>query len=111
MLASDWLPWSKRHGGQSATTDRSLLRCHQAACTTCEAGYYCTGGGTNTSGRCSPGYYCPAASSSPTEVPCPAGTYQPLVGAEAEEQCAVCPTGEESRPAAAIPVEGPCLQL
>jgi hypothetical protein len=68
----------------------------------CEKGHFCTGGaaiarplidgpvsGGGEGGRlCTPGFYCLEGTTS--EVPCPAGTYEPRDGSY---ECQVCPQG------------------
>lgn len=58
----------------------------------CQEGYYCPEG--SVSGKehmCSQGHYCPEGSWE--EYPCPIGTYGPLHGAAAVEDCIPCDMG------------------
>lgn len=45
------------------------------------------------SGLCKPGFYCPEKSTSPEEVPCPAGRYGSTEGLADEKCTALCPLG------------------
>ena len=47
----------------------------------------------NCDGTCAKGYYCPAASTSSTFTPCPAGRYRDTTGATAESDCTLCTAG------------------
>ena len=62
----------------------------------CAPGYFCQLGSaspTPLDGACPPGYYCPEGVSSP--VGCPAGTYLPSLGNDAEADCLPCLAGFE----------------
>ena len=87
-----------------------------SACTACTEGYYCPSNTTadvaqqlcdpgvycpeGTARRpdfkydaCDAGYYCEAGSSVATQDPCPAGTYNPVVGLGQQSDCLPCPMG------------------
>jgi hypothetical protein len=74
-------------------------------CSTCPAGFFCTGGQAAPSGDCFPGYYCPAGTTKFDQYPCPAGTFNPSYGIVMEEQCIVCPQGHFCEKATADPEE------
>ena len=59
----------------------------------CEEGYYCLEGSDRLTGECHEGYYCPKNSKSPTEKPCPKGTYSNFRGLSNPDQCTACPPG------------------
>jgi len=68
-----------------------------SSCGACDAGYVCTGASSSprpltvSQGGyiCPLGHYCPEAS--PIEMPCPAGSYNALVGGESLAACLLCP--------------------
>ena len=62
-------------------------------CTTSAAGFYSVAASTAVNGICSPGFYCLEGSGSPTEYPCPAGTYRPDYQGTAVSDCGACPAG------------------
>jgi hypothetical protein len=64
----------------------------QTSCGTCQAGYYCTGGG-NAPVICPAGSYCPAGTSSANEYVCPIGTYSTNTGLTQVSQCDQCAAG------------------
>ena len=65
----------------------------------CSPGYFCRGGASqpdpfNSSfggGNCPMGFFCPQGARSP--MACPAGTFQPLEGAQNSSDCIACPAG------------------
>ena len=61
----------------------------------CPPGYHCPNSAMTTykGYHCSPGYYCPAGSTSPTQVPCPEGTYSDSHEIFDAAQCLICPGG------------------
>ncbi|CDW74382.1 cast multi-domain protein [Stylonychia lemnae] len=61
----------------------------------CPPKYYCPNSFmTNYKGyHCQPGYYCPAGSVSPTDHPCPEGTYSDSHEIFDQSQCLSCPRG------------------
>lgn len=63
------------------------------ACLTCTAGSYCTEGRSGPDGLCQPGFYCPVGSSSPREVPCPAGQRAVNPGTTSAAACTACLAG------------------
>lgn len=86
--------------------------CELAATATpqaCFAGTYCSGGKGEepdfTNNPCPRGYYCPAGTTAP--VGCPAGTYQPILGAKTAAECLVCPEGSWCAMNSTAPT-GPC---
>ena len=85
-------------------------------CTECPAGYYCRPDVDDTWANrrytvprsCSPGYYCPKNSTSPQEVPCPAGTYSSVYNATAETECVQCPAGKACTTVALLAPDADC---
>lgn len=68
----------------------------QGACKICPRGYYCytdplSAVGPATKVKCQAGTYCPEGSSA--EIPCPAGTFNNLVGRFDLTDCYACPPG------------------
>ena len=78
----------------------------------CDAGYWCRGGSTTKTptslsiaasgfasggGNCDPGYYCPAGTITPTENPCPLGTYNPNSNGKSLAACLPCDAGYACR--------------
>lgn len=61
----------------------------------CPPKFYCPNEGmTNYLGYpCAPGYYCPAGTTTQTEFPCPAGTYNDRVDVHNVIHCLPCPKG------------------
>ena len=70
----------------------------QSSCTTCGAGYYCTGS-TALEVLCPKGYMCPAGTRFSGEFPCGPGLYSDLLGNSA---CSTCPAGFQCNNAAQI---------
>jgi hypothetical protein len=60
-------------------------------CNACPAGDYCSGGVDQ--GLCSLGHYCLAGSASPTDAPCPAGTYGATRGQKSPTCSGQCDPG------------------
>lgn len=57
----------------------------------CPAGYYWYDKHTGCS-DCSVGHYCPTGTKKNPE-PCPAGTFQDMIGAASAAECKLCPIG------------------
>ena len=55
--------------------------------------------------NCPAGYWCPALTGMPQA--CPAGTYQPEIGADSPNMCLTCPEGNSCTPATSTPTECP----
>ncbi len=71
---------------------------HFSQCLACPAGKFCTWATTGPAGAtpwvdCTPGHFCPERTTSPTENPCPAGTYYALQNATQVSDCIQCPAG------------------
>lgn len=62
-------------------------------CTVCPGGSYCSGGESSISGPCSAGYYCPERTNSPTQFPCPIGTYTTSTSLVDAGSCSDCEPG------------------
>ena len=58
------------------------------------------------SGLCDPGFYCPAGSTSPRQIPCPAGTYGDTYGLQNSSCTAICPLGHHCPAGTVSPI--PC---
>ncbi|KAM6987470.1 uncharacterized protein LKV04_010315 [Tautogolabrus adspersus] len=67
----------------------------QAACTVCEAGYYCDMRLANASVQrpCPEGHYCPAGTALATQYPCPMGSFNPRQGMDSHVGCTPCAAG------------------
>lgn len=61
----------------------------------CPPGYHCPNSAMTTykGYHCTPGYFCPAGSTSPTQQPCPQGTYSDSSEIFDAAQCLICPGG------------------
>ncbi|KAF6119825.1 hypothetical protein HJG60_010211 [Phyllostomus discolor] len=88
----------------------------QTVCKTCPAGKFCPFGIQGPGARliwpvdCPPGYYCPLGTWSPTQHPCPRGTFRERPGAHSPEDCRPCPAGQfcsDSGTGKRFP-DGPC---
>lgn len=64
-----------------------------AECSICPPGSFCSGGEITVSGPCSAGYVCPAGSMTPTQLPCPAGTFSSETDLFNIAQCLECGAG------------------
>lgn len=65
-------------------------------CETCRSTKAClegTGGLQKPPVPCGQGHFCPDGTASPTQYPCPAGTYTNLTNLYKVEQCTICPRG------------------
>nr|XP_006821767.1 PREDICTED: uncharacterized protein LOC100369099 [Saccoglossus kowalevskii] len=57
--------------------------------------YWCPENATTYSNTpCPSGHYCPAGTEFATEYPCPAGTYNAVIGKQSLDDCVPCPPGE-----------------
>jgi hypothetical protein len=59
------------------------------------------------SGFCAPGFYCPPNSTSPTQVPCPAGRYGAASGLQNASCSGSCPVGHFCPTATSAPIKCP----
>ncbi|XP_044928344.1 SCO-spondin isoform X2 [Mustela putorius furo] len=72
----------------------------QSLCKICPAGKFCSfriqrpGARPTWPVNCPPGYYCPLGTWSPTQHPCPRGTFREWPGARSAEDCRPCPAGQ-----------------
>ncbi|XP_074535630.1 uncharacterized protein LOC141797845 [Halichoeres trimaculatus] len=68
----------------------------QAACTVCEAGYYCDRRVVNASSPrpCPKGHFCPEGTALPNQHPCPTGTFNPRLGMDSLVGCVPCVAGQ-----------------
>ena len=89
-------------GTYSTSTSLSL----PSECTSCPAGYYCTGGQSAPTGSCPPGHYCPLGTSVKYENPCDAGFYQPDFQQTSDAACIACDEGHFCE--AGVAVQIPC---
>ncbi|XP_055369802.1 uncharacterized protein si:ch211-286b4.4 [Betta splendens] len=84
----------------------------QAACATCEAGYFCDSrlGPTNASllRPCPKGHYCPAGTALARQHPCPKGTFNGRQGAGSPADCAPCAAGQYCPSVGLSEPSGPC---
>nr|XP_032658238.1 multiple epidermal growth factor-like domains protein 10 [Chelonoidis abingdonii] len=81
----------------------------------CQPGYYCAQGSNSTSpvglpfgDLCLAGFYCPAGAKHPSEMPCPAGTWNERRGAQDASWCLPCPPGFFCNVAGQISPTGLC---
>ncbi|XP_010632162.1 multiple epidermal growth factor-like domains protein 11 [Fukomys damarensis] len=88
----------------------------QSFCKTCPAGKFCPMGTQGQGSRlispvdCPAGYYCPPGTQSPTQHPCPRGTFRERPGALSAKDCSPCPAGQfcaDSGSGKRFP-DGPC---
>uniref|UniRef100_A0A286XEQ6 Uncharacterized protein n=1 Tax=Cavia porcellus TaxID=10141 RepID=A0A286XEQ6_CAVPO len=72
----------------------------QSFCKSCPAGKFCPGGTKGQGARsvkpmdCPAGYYCPPGTQSPTQHPCPTGTFRERPGALSAKDCRPCLAGQ-----------------
>ncbi|XP_032694159.1 neurogenic locus notch homolog protein 3-like [Lontra canadensis] len=72
----------------------------QSLCKICPAGKFCSfriqrpGARPTWPVNCPPGYYCPLGTWSPTQHPCPRGTFREWPGACSAKDCRPCPAGQ-----------------
>ncbi|XP_047578777.1 sushi, von Willebrand factor type A, EGF and pentraxin domain-containing protein 1-like [Lutra lutra] len=72
----------------------------QSLCKICLAGKFCSfriqrpGTRPTWPVNCPPGYYCPLGTWSPTQHPCPRGTFREWPGARSAKDCRPCPAGQ-----------------
>lgn len=76
-------------------------------CVVTPGGFYSIASSVKPLGLCSPGYYCPSGSSSPTQVACPARTYNPEVGGATIQDCSMCVAGGYCPKGSAEPIVCP----
>lgn len=75
-------------GGTYSKVDGTLAK----PCSSCEAGFFCPPGCTDSKlWVCPPGHWCEASASSPMANPCPENTYNPDFGAVNNTSCDPCP--------------------
>ncbi len=76
----------------------------------CTPGRYCSGilARAPDAAACAAGYYCPAASTSPTQVPCPAGSFSNATGVTAASACTPCTSGQFCASTALTAASGGC---
>ncbi|XP_036928145.1 uncharacterized protein LOC119004899 isoform X4 [Acanthopagrus latus] len=82
----------------------------QAACSVCEAGYYCDMRLANASllRPCPKGHYCPAGTALPNQHPCPKGSFNPRQHAHSLTDCMQCPAGQYCPSVGLSEPTGPC---
>ncbi|XP_030258688.1 zonadhesin isoform X7 [Sparus aurata] len=82
----------------------------QAACSVCEAGYYCDMRLANASllRPCPKGHYCPAGTALPNQHPCPRGSFNPRQHAHSLTDCMHCPAGQYCASVGLSEPTGPC---
>ena len=66
----------------------------QSTCLECPPGRVCNSNGLSTAANCPVGFYCPLGTTSSTGKGCEAGTYNPIEGAESQDECLPCPPGQ-----------------
>jgi DNA-binding beta-propeller fold protein YncE len=76
----------------------------------CTPGRYCSGilARAPDADACVAGYYCPAASTSPTQAPCPAGSFSNTTGVTAASACTPCTSGQFCASTALTAASGSC---
>ena len=102
---------------------------HRLQCADCSGGHYCGQSGLDSpEGKCSAGFYCPfgqeviappanpcnpgnyCPEGSPSEIPCPRGTYNPGYQLTAESECIDCPPGKYCAHSGLFNYTGPCAE-